>query len=276
MSLYVTGDIHADVESRFGYRRRPGVRQFTSNDIVVILGDWGIPWDHTTAAEDCYKAKFIDSKPWTTIALRGNHDNTNLMREMPQEEKFGGKVRRLAVANDKGETYICNHVFIVDEPTILTLEGERCLCIPGADSHDMGLDTTNPRGKAIIDKSDPRWRMFRNKYRHWSTLYRVLNESWWEDEAIDIEKCAALLENENSNFDFIFTHDFPAIINEHYKRPGDPARMKSTEGELYLEELRKTLNFDCWFHGHLHTNLQQLCPDDRIMGLYHSILQIKE
>ena len=255
MTVYITGDVHAEVERRFGFKNHPELKELTSNDIVVVLGDWGVPWNHTTAAQDYYKAKFIDSKPWTTIALRGNHDNTNLMREMPQENKFGGSVRRLAVANDKGEVYTCDHVYIVDDPTVLTLGEDKCLCIPGGDSHDMDYDAGNPYGRAIIDKTWPYWKKLQKRYKFNHTFYRTLGESWWADESVDIDKCAALLEKEGSNFDLILSHDFPGCINAHYKRPYDIGRRQSTERQNYLEFRRKTLNFDVWFHGHLHVDM---------------------
>lgn len=278
MSLYITGDVHAQIKERFGYKNHPSLRGLNENDIIVVLGDWGVPWNHTTRNSDVDAAKFIDSKPWTTIALRGNHDNTNMMREMPQEELFGGKVRRLSIVDSKGRTYTCDHVFIVDEPTILTLCGERCLCIPGAQSHDIYPDKDNPTGMTILDKElDPQWKHRQGLYKRKFIPYRIKDVSWWEDEDIDIEKCSTLLLDNTQPFNLIFSHDCPGIVNDSFKRPGDPARMRSTKGQEYLESLRRSLQFDSWLHGHLHADVQQLSPvDDRLLCLYHSIVKASD
>lgn len=275
MSLYLTGDVHADIISRFGFKHNPVLRQLSSEDTIIVLGDWGVPWNNATASSDRGKAKFIDEKPWTTIALRGNHDNTNLLREMPQEEKLGGKVRRLTIKSP-GKTYQCDHVFIVDEPTILTIEGLKCLCIPGAQSHDLYPDDTNPTGLTLIDPDiDPSWKRRVSRYKSNYKWYRVKNKSWWADEDIDIEKCQELLKNNNQHFNLILSHDYPAIINKVYKKQGYPGRLKSTEGQEYLETLRNSLSFDSWIHGHLHAETANLCSlDSRLLCLYHDIIEV--
>ena len=264
MKLYITGDIHGDAISRFSYRRHPSLRQLTDQDIVIVLGDWGIPWNSRTQEQDEYTIKFLNSKPWTTIALRGNHDNTDAMRGMPQEERFGGKVRRLVVGNT-----IADRTFIIDEPTILTLGNERCLCIPGADSHDVWPVYNSFTGMNIIDKElDPHWKNQVKDFKRRGYFYRVKGESWWKDEPVDVYACDKLLENEAGHFDFIFTHEAPALISRDYG-------FQPTHGETYLEILRRTLSFDSWFHGHLHRDFCNMTKEDtRLMCLYQSIIQV--
>lgn len=262
MGVYVTGDTHGSVIKRFSYRRNPQLRNLDSNDIVIVLGDWGVPWNKHTKEHDKYTIKFLNSKPWTTIALRGNHDNTDAMREMPQEERFGGKVRRLVIDN-----VVAERTFIIDEPTILTIGENRCLCIPGAESHDIWPIYGSFTGLNVIDKRDPNWRKQAQNFRMHNTFYRVKGESWWEDESIDIESCCDLLEKESS-FEFILTHEAPALISRELG-------FKPTLGETYLETLRKTLNFNSWFHGHLHKDFCQMSSlDKRLWCMYHGFLQI--
>lgn len=272
MSLYVTGDVHGDIISRFGFKHNPNLRNLTENDTVVVLGDWAVPWNNTTKDSDKYKVKWLDEKPWTTIALRGNHDNTDLMRQMPQEKRYGGNVRRLQVGD-----YAADHIFIIDEPTILTIENQKCLCIPGAKSHDIRDCSMGYKGKRVVDLKDPQARALIRYYRRNGYFYRILGQTWWEDEDVDIEKTKLLLENNKEHFDFIFSHDYPGIINEMYRRPGASARFQNTEAQTYLETVRKEVSFDAWLHGHLHADLRQLIPgDDRVMCLYHSLIQVVE
>ena len=264
MAIYITGDVHGDAISRFSYRKHPQLRELTAQDIVIVLGDWGIPWNKHTQEQDKYTIKFLNEKPWTTIALRGNHDNTDALREMPQEEKYGGKMRRLVI-----DGVTADRTFIVDEPTILTLEGNRCLCVPGADSHDVWPVYNSFTGLNVIDKElDPNWKSQVKNFKRRGIFYRVKGESWWKDEPIDVDACSELLENETGHFDFIFTHEAPAIISRELG-------FMPTIGETYLEFFRKNLSFDSWFHGHLHADFCNMTrEDDRLMCLYQSIVQV--
>ena len=264
MSLYVTGDTHGDVISRFSFKRHPVLRNLTKDDIVIILGDFGIPWNHLTQEQDVYAAKWLDEKPWTTIALRGNHDNTDLLREMPRENQFGGEVRRLQVGD-----YTADHIFVVDVPTILTLESQKCLCIPGADSHDVWPIRNSFTGLNVIDKEkDPNWKSQIKDFKRRGYFYRIKGESWWPDESVDVYACDKLLENETEHFDFIFTHEAPALISRDYG-------FQPTHGETYLEILRRTMSFDSWFHGHLHRDFCHMSREDtRLMCMYQSIVQV--
>ena len=263
MSLYVTGDTHGDVISRFSFKCHPVLRNLTKDDIVIILGDFGIPWNHLTQEQDVYSAKWLDEKPWTTIALRGNHDNTDLLREMPRENQFGGEVRRLQVGD-----YTADHIFVVDVPTILTLESQKCLCIPGADSHDVWPIRNSFTGLNVIDKEkDPNWKNQTKDFKRRGYFYRIKGESWWPDEGVNIDLCDRLLDNEAGHFDFIFTHESPALISRELG-------FAPTIGEAYLEIMRKHTDFDAWFYGHLHRNCWSIAQDDRLMCLYQSIIQV--
>ena len=93
---------------------------------------------------------------------------------------------------------------------------------------------------------------------------------------MNIQENAEFMEHHmNEHFDFILTHDAPALINSWFKRFNDIARRKSTAGQLFLEELRKNLNFDIWFHGHFHfTGSWNKIYDDRMCGLYYEIIQL--
>ncbi len=41
--IYVTGDIHGDV-SRFSKKKFPEQKGLTKEDIVIVLGDFGVLW----------------------------------------------------------------------------------------------------------------------------------------------------------------------------------------------------------------------------------------
>lgn len=259
--IVCTGDVHGKVIERFSFKRNPGLRQLQSGDIVFQLGDFGQPFGPTTYKEAEYVFKFLDEKPWITIIIGGNHDDYDYWQSCPQVELFGGKARQ---ATFHGKNF---SVFFVDEITILNINNYNILCIPCAESHDVNI-LLNPneigfkRKQAIL-----------RKQHQW---FRVVGRSWWPQEKMDVQKNAEFMEHHmNGHFDFILTHDAPALINSWFKRPENPARIVSTAGQLFLEELRKNLDFDAWIHSHFH--FDHTWPDrydNRLHCVYYDILKL--
>ena len=255
--LFVTGDVHGDVIDRFTFRKNAFLRELDENDIMVVLGDFGIPFGvkgNWSLDADKYDARWLSQHKWTTVAIAGNHDDRDAIAEMPLVEKFGGKVRQLAFC---GETY--DNIYYVDTPQILVLNGKKCLCIPGAESHDIDI---------LLDPEDDgferKCREFQKKYIH----FRVKHWSWWEDEAINVKAANKLVEQHiDEKFDLILTHDAPALINKYLG-------FEDTEGESFLDSVRRVVEFDEWFHGHYHLNFYSYRDDPRITCLYRSILEV--
>ena len=76
MAIYVTGDVHGRAEygaSRFAFRSWPLGRTLTSDDVVIVAGDFGFVWDGSNAER--YWLDWFESKPWTTCFVDGNHEN---------------------------------------------------------------------------------------------------------------------------------------------------------------------------------------------------------
>lgn len=261
--LFITGDTHGKVLERFSYKQNPALRQLTNQDIVFVLGDFGQPFGSETLKEAEYVFKFLDEKPWKTIVVGGNHDDYDYWQSCPQVKIYGGKTRQ---AQFYGKMF---SVFFIDEITILDIEQQHILCIPGAESHDIDN---------LLDPKDPVFKRKRKSLKHNGHFFRVIGKSWWPQEKMNIQKNAEFMEHHmNEHFDFILTHDAPALINSWFKRPGDLARHNSTAGQLFLEEIRKTADFDTWFHGHFHfTGSWNKIHDEKMCGVYHEILQLTE
>lgn len=259
-ALYVTGDIHGDAVDRFSFRRQPITREFTEEDVVVILGDFGIPFGvqcpHENQEAELYDANWLNKKRWITLAIAGNHDDRDAIAAMPLVEKFGGKVRQLSFC---GETF--ENIFYVDTPQILTIQNKKCLCIPGAESHDIDV---------LLDPEDDHFdRMLKKARQNYHSIpFRIKHWSWWENEAVDVQLITQLI-NEHSfeKFDFIFTHDAPALMNKYCGFP-------DTEGELLLESIRRNINFNEWYHGHYHKDAFRYKDDPRVTCLYKSIWKV--
>lgn len=264
MSLYITGDIHGKPQQRFSFKKNAGLRDLTNKDTMIVLGDFGLPfginapWD---LKSDIHNIEWLNNRKWTTLAIAGNHDDRDAIEQMPIVKKWGGLVRQMTV---NGISF--QNIFYVDSPQVLTIQGKKCLIIPGAESHDID--------DGILDPEEPEFRRRLKIMRDSDKMYRIKHWTWWENEAVDIKTAKILLaQYKGEHFDLILTHDAPALMNQWYGRSG--FREISTEGQLFLEELRKTLDFDSWFHGHFHMN-EQYPFDERIMCLFNMIIKAEE
>lgn len=259
--LFCSGDTHGKVIERFSYRQNPALRQLTADDVIFQLGDFGQPFGINSYKEAKNVFEFLNNKPWITIVIGGNHDDYDYWQSCPQVELFNGKVRQ-AVINDEFFS-----IFFVDEITIFNIDNYHILAIPGAESHDTDI---------ILDPNDKYFKQQKRNARKLNYFFRIKGQSWWPQEQMNVQKNAEFMEyHMNEHFDFILTHDAPALINSWFKRSGTLARYNSTAGQLFLEELRKNLDFDVWIHSHFH--FDHTWPDkydNRMCGVYSDILQL--
>ena len=82
--VYVTGDTHGDYE-RFN---DPFLRKLDEDDTLIICGDFGLRY--CDSAEERYWLKWLDQKPWTTLWIDGNHENFDMLYNLPTVEFCGG------------------------------------------------------------------------------------------------------------------------------------------------------------------------------------------
>lgn len=130
--LYFHGDTHGILINSFSYKQHPEMRQLTEEDYLFILGDCGVPWNDYTKEEDIYQLKWLDSRPYKTIIITGNHDNYDMIEQMQPIQFCNGIARQ---ANIYGHKF--HNIKYINEPTILNIQDTRILIIPGADSHDI-------------------------------------------------------------------------------------------------------------------------------------------
>lgn len=254
--IYCTGDTHGQIIDRFSYKHYSELRDLTDKDYMFIAGDFGAIWDWTgNNASDKHMLEFLNEKPWITIVVLGNHECYPLYEEMPvitPDFLYKGEVRQCVYAGQ-----VFNHIFVIDNTAWLKLEGKNILCIAGAVSHDK--------------------------------IYRTEGKSWWPQEEINQEFCDKIVMNDDGSvisdhFDLIITHDAPSQIGEWYTTMGV---FSSTDGQYYLNRLRRTLDFDKWYHGHFHFDKQWPARhynfytqqnveniDTRLTCLYENIVQI--
>lgn len=109
--IYITGDCHGGFE-RFTQEIFPEGLNMTKEDFVIICGDFGGVWEIDTK-EGGWKAQFdghkhdcrmkaennkldwLDSMPFTTLFVCGNHENFDRLNEYPVEEWHGGHIHKI-------------------------------------------------------------------------------------------------------------------------------------------------------------------------------------
>ena len=248
--IYVTGDCHAKFH-KFNTESFPEQKVMTKSDVVIIAGDFGGVWDYRgETRSEKYWLNWLNSKPFTTVFVDGNHENFNRLYEYPVKEWHGGKVHEIRPS-----------VLHLMRGEVFDIEGIKIFAFGGASSHDISdgiLDWDKDR--ELINK----WS--RDPYR----LFRVRNMSWWEQELPTQEEMGHgwdVLEDNNYKVDYIITHS-PASNLLSAMGYGASRRDVLTK---YLQEVINKVEYKKFIFGHLHEDRQL---DQKHICLYDQIIRI--
>jgi len=88
--IYVTGDMHGDIE-RF---RSKALRKLKKNDYLIVCGDFGFLWDDSKKERKLLK--WIGKRRYHVLFLEGPHDNLELLSQYPATAWNGGIVREIS------------------------------------------------------------------------------------------------------------------------------------------------------------------------------------
>lgn len=171
--IYVTGDIHADLDiAKLGGKRFPQQKAMSKNDYVIICGDFGLLWDNSKREK--YWQKWLSSKNFTTLWIDGNHENFDLLKQIPYTEKFGGKVQEITPS-----------IYHLERGQVFTIEGKTFFTMGGASSHDK-----------------------QNRTEHVSWWQEEVPSRSEMDCAIDV------LDANNWSVDYVLTHCAPSSVQQ--------------------------------------------------------------
>lgn len=264
--LFATGDIHGELVQRISYKKHPELKELDETDVIVFCGDFGLPfginmpdYKRSWYKKDKYELEQASKKPFTILALCGNHSDRDAIADMPIVEKWGGKVRQM-----KFDNKIYDNIFYIDTPQILDICDRHCLCIPGAKSRDCDV---------ILDPNHPNLKRMIKVLRDRDAFFRINHWNWWENEDVDCGALSNLLDKDENLFqyyDYVFSHESPALweLNGY-----SGIRRKTTAAQDYLEILRKNLFFYQWYHGHQHQDF--IYPEDkRITCVYYDVIEL--
>lgn len=124
MRVFITGDTHGDLDiHKLTTNCFPTQKELTKEDIVIICGDSGLCWDGNN--QDRYLQKWYENKNFTTLSILGNHENYDLVEQLPIVDFYGGKAYQVSKT-----------VFYAINGEIYNLNGGRFFCFGGAVSTD--------------------------------------------------------------------------------------------------------------------------------------------
>lgn len=245
--IFVTGDCHGDYK-RFSVGRFPWQKEMDRQDLVIVAGDFGY-WDRSPEQE--YWMKWLAEKDFTIAFVDGNHENYDMLAELPVKLWNGGKVQ-----------FIRENVIHLMRGQMYRIQGKRIFTFGGARSHDIR--------DGILEADDPKLRQKVRAMEKAGALYRINHLSWWKEE---MPKQAEYEEGRNNldvngwECDYIISHCAPssiqALLSLGNYRPDELTR--------YLEEIRSKCRYHRWFFGHYHEDEQ---VDEKHTLLYHDILRV--
>lgn len=228
--IYITGDCNGDF-SRFSLTNFPMQKQMTKNDFVIICGNFGY-WDHSDLQEK--NLEWLSKRNFTTLFIDGCQENFDMLNEIPETKKFGGKVHEVAPS-----------VYHLCRGYIFSINGKKIFTFGGSQSNDIKDGIIGKDSVELI----PNWMEEVEKYKKENkTKYRVNHLSWWKEELPNpVEKTRGInnFSKARNKVDYIITHDCPATLLKKYC--GN--KIAPSDMNKYLEIFYLKGNYQKWFFG---------------------------
>ena len=237
MAVYVCGDTHGthDIKKIIEWKPASDYISEVHDNVLIQLGDWAGLW-YTKGNIKGYKKdrqeltkwiKRMNARDCQLIVVPGNHENWDMIEELPTVEMYGGKMYELKVYHHFHNAYL-GTIYITQRGELYNIQGKTFWSFGGALS---------------IDKD-----------------HRIPGESYWEQELAswyEYEYGMKKLDSVNWNVDYVITHTCPVnIIGDIlHKTPYTEGKFKDPTAE-YFFEIYKKLTFKEWFAGHFHVDVR--------------------
>ena len=249
MEIFITGDTHGDFR-----RFRPDIfyeqEHMTKEDLVLICGDFGGIW-HGDQRDDA-GLDWLDSLPYTTAFVLGNHENYDAYMSYPKEEWHGGQIQRIR-----------SSVLHLMRGQVYELNGRKFFTMGGASSHDIQ--------DGILEPDDSNFEEKFQQLEKCGALFRVNHRSWWAKELpseAEYLEARANLEHVHWNVDYIISHCCPSSIQDVFSG----GMFKKDVLTEFFDEVRQKCTFRYWFFGHYHSNM---VIEKKYAMLYEQIIRLK-
>lgn len=245
--VFVTGDCHGEY-GRFSAKAFGIQKEMDRRDLVIVAGDFGY-WDRSKEQE--YWLDWLGEKDFTIAFVDGNHENYDMLSELPVETWRGGKVQ-----------FIRENVIHLMRGQMYRIQGKDFFTFGGARSHDIK--------DGILEQDDPGFKEKKRELERVGALYRINHLSWWKEEMPDEaqrREGLGCMEEHGWKCDYIISHCAPSSVQAVFSL-GD---FKPDPLTGCLEEIRRRCRYSHWFFGHYHMDRR---IDDRHTVLYRDIMQI--
>lgn len=219
MSVWVTGDVHGSIDiGKLSGRRWPEGKGLTRDDLLIVCGDFGMPWDGSN--RERYWLGWLAERPWTTLFVDGNHECFPYLADLPVTERWGGHVQAYPewpsiVHLMRGEVY--------------QLGDLRVFAMGGASSHDKEWRVEG-------------WSWFPEELPSFEELERGeknLDAAGWDVDLVVSHCCSSRM--------------LPEALGAAGVGGGCEGRDRLNE---WFDTLEDRLGYRQWFFGHYHADVQ--------------------
>lgn len=213
--IYITGDVHREQDiHKINPREFKAGLTLTDQDYVIICGDFGCIWDGGSG--DRFWLNWLESLPWNTLFIDGNHENFDVLNAYPIVDYKGGKAHQIR-----------SNIFHLMRGEIFDIDGHTFFTMGGGFSHDV---------------------MYRTEHVNWWK-----DEMCSMSEAKHAFKT---LEDAHWKVDYILSHDIYAShpISHKYEISMEPYGDDYYDLHDLLETVEKKTDYKMWFHGHYHSD----------------------
>lgn len=217
--IYIIGDRHGE-EDGFSEEKLPGQSLWTSNDTVIVTGDFGYvmrgEWNNLPEKN---KLDALAKKPYTILFCDGNHEGFDYLEQYPEEVRYGAPVRRIR-----------DNVFWLQRGHIYSIEGKTFFVMGGAYS---------------IDKA------FRIRYQE------ICGEKIWFEQEIpspeEYRRAINSLNKHGNNVDYIITHTVPRTIIPRITHSYPDDHDQELTG--FFDWIYHNVSYQRWYAGHFHDDV---------------------
>lgn len=234
--IYITGDTHGAFDiNKINPRDHEMMRMLKEGDYLIICGDFGCIWDNGSG--DRFWLNWLESLPWTTLFIDGNHENFDVLNNFPVESWHGGKVHKIR-----------SNIMHLMRGEIFDIEGKSFFAYGGAPSHD-----------AVYRKEGKTW---------WKEELPCLNE---------YENALSNLDKVNWKVDYVLTHDVYASHPFANKYPLNLALYNKNTPDIHesLEGIKNKLDYSQWFSAHYHTDCVHFDNNKPTFTLFNKVINLE-
>lgn len=236
--IYLTSDTHREIDI---HKINPDEfvegLNLKRDDYLIICGDFGCIWDG--ASGDRFWLNWIETLPWTTLFIDGNHENFDVLYQYPVEEWHGGKVHRIR-----------SNIYHLMRGEIYTLKNKTFFAFGGGYSHD---------------------RMLREEHKNWWKEEIPTQK--------ECEHALQNLEAHQWKVDYVLSHDVFTShpLSKKYESSFEGYGPDQAELHQFLDQIEKKLDYQVWFHGHYHTDQLHWTQKERpVLCLFDQVINLNE